>query len=76
MRDFSRRIEKVEKTVRSAEKKADERKAKLLEIQKQGNGDSPEALLLKLELEQVCKLTLLDVIEMAQIQHPEDSHRV
>lgn len=76
MRNFSRRVEKVEEKAQLMEEEGDERKAKLLEIQKQGNGDSPEALLLKLELEQGCKLTLLDVIAMAQIQHPEDSHRV
>ena len=71
-----RRIEKVEDKVQLKDKEANEKKAKLLEIQKLGNDDSLEALLLKLELEQGHKFSIVDVIAMAGIQQQEDSHRV
>ena len=76
MNRLLRRITKMEDKVQLLEKEANERKEKLLEIQKLGNDDSLEALLLKLELQQGCKLTLVDVLAMAGIQQPEDSHRV
>lgn len=76
MNRLLRRIEKVEDKVQLMEKEANERKAKLLEIQKLGNDDSLEALLLKLELEQGRKLALIDVIAMAGIRQSEDSCRV
>jgi hypothetical protein len=77
MRNFNRRIEKAEQKVQLREKEAKERKAKLLEIQKLGNDDSLQALLLKLELEQGCKLSIIDLIAMAQIQQQqEDSCRM
>ncbi len=73
MNRLLRRIEKVEDKVQSIEKEANERKAKLLEIQKLGNDDSLAALLLKLELQHGRKLTLFDVIAMAGLQRAEDS---
>lgn len=76
MNRLLRRIEKVEDKVQSLEKEANERKAKLLEIQKLGNDDSIEALMLKVELEQGRKLSIIDVLAMAGIQQPEDSHGV
>ncbi len=77
MNRLLRRIEKVEDKVQSLEKEANERKAKLLEIQKQGNDDSIEALMLKLELEHGRKMSIIDVIAMAGIQQSsEDSHGV
>jgi hypothetical protein len=77
MRDIGRRLEKVEKKVQLIEKEENERKAKLLEIQKLGNDDSLEALMLKLELQHGCKLSIIDVIAMAGIQQSsEDSHGV
>ena len=71
-----KRITKVEEKVQLIEKEANERKAKLLEIQKLGNDDSIEALMLKLELEHGCKLSVFDVIAMAGMQRPEDSQGV
>ena len=71
MNRLSRRIAKVEDKVQSLEKEANERKAKLLEIQKLGNDDSIEALMLKLELQHGRKLSILDVIAMAHIPQPE-----
>ena len=76
MKDICRRVEKVEKKVQSLEQEANERKAKLLEIQKLGNDDSLEALMLKVELQHGHKLSVFDVIAMAGIQRPEDSHGV
>ncbi len=73
MNRLLRRIEKVEDKVQLMEKEANERKAKLLEIQKLGNDDSIEALMLKLELQHGRKLSIVDVIAMAGIQQPEDS---
>jgi hypothetical protein len=71
-----RRIEKVEGKVKSMEKEANERKAKLLEIQKLGNDDSLEALMLKVELQHGRKLSLFDVIAMAGIQQSVDSQGI
>ena len=77
MNRLLKRIEKVEDKMQSIEREANERKAKLLEIQKLGNDDSLAALLLKLELQHGRKLTLFDVIAMAGIQQSsEDSHGV
>lgn len=76
MNRLLRRIEKVEDKVQLIETETSDRKAKLLEIQKLGNDDSIEALMLKLELQHGHKLSVLDVIAMAQIQQPEDSHGV
>ncbi len=76
MNRLLRRIEKVEVKMQSLEQEANERKAKLLEIQKQGNDDSIEALMLKLELQHGRKMSIIDVIAMAGIQRSEDSHGV
>ncbi len=76
MNRLLRRIEKVEDKVQLMEKEANERKAKLLEIQKLGNDDSLEALMLKVELQHGRKLSVFDVIAMAGIQQSEDSHGV
>ena len=76
MSNIKRRVEKVEDKVQSLEKGTSERKAKLLKIQKLGNDDSLEALMLKLELQHGRKLTLLDVIAITGIRQSEDSHRV
>jgi hypothetical protein len=64
----------VEDKVQSIEKEANERKTKLLEIQKLGNDDSLEALMLKVELQHGRQLSVFDVIAMAGIQQSsEDS---
>jgi len=76
MNRLLRRIEKVEQKVQLIEKEANERKAKLLEIEKLGNDDSLEALMLKVELQHGRKLSLFDIIAIAGIQQPEDSCRV
>ena len=73
MNRLLRRITKVEDKVQLLEKEANERKAKLLEIQKLGNDDSIEALMLKLELQHGRKLSITDVIAMVGIQRPEDN---
>ena len=73
MNRLLRRIEKVEQKVQLIEKEASERKAKLLEIQKLGNDDSIEALMLKLELQHGRKMSIIDVIAMAGIQQSEDN---
>ena len=73
MRDISRRIEKVEKKLQLNKKEANEKKAKLLEIEKLGNDDSIEALMLKVELQHGRKLSLFDILALAGIQQPEDS---
>ena len=71
MNRLLRRIEKVEDKVQSIENEVNERKAKLLEIQKLGNDDSIESLMLKLELQHGRRLSVFDVIAMAGIQRPE-----
>jgi hypothetical protein len=76
MNRLLRRIEKVEDKVQSLEKEENERKAKLLEIQKQGNDDSIEALMLKLELQHGRKMSIIDVIAMAGIRQSVDSQGV
>ena len=68
MYSLKRRIEKVEDKLQLKDKEANEKKAKLLEIQKLGNDDSLEALLLKLELEQGHKFSIVDVMAMIGIQ--------
>jgi len=68
MYSLKRRIEKVEDKLQLKDKEANEKKAKLLEIQKLGNDDSLEALLLKLELEQGHKFSIVDVMAMMGIQ--------
>ena len=75
MRDIRRRIEKAENKVQSIGKEVNERKAKLLEIQRLGKDDSLKALLLKLELEYGRKFTLADVVAMAAEKETEDSCR-
>jgi hypothetical protein len=76
MKKLLRRIEKVEDKVQLMEKEADEMKAKLSEIEKLGNDDSIEALMLKVELQHGRKLSVFDVLAMAGIQRQEDSDRV
>ena len=73
MNRLLRRIEKMEDKVQSVENEANERKAKLLEIEKLGNDDSIEALMLKLELQHGRKLSVFDVMAMAGMQRPENS---
>jgi hypothetical protein len=76
MNRLLRRIEKVEDKVQLMEKEANESEAKLLELQKQGQGDSLKALMLKVELQHGRKMSIIDVIAMAGIQRPEDSNGV
>ncbi len=76
MNRLLRRIEKVEDKMQLMEKEANERKAKLLEIQKLGNDDSIKALMLKLELQHGRKMSIIDVIAMAGIRQSEESRRV
>ena len=76
MSNIKRRIEKVEDKVQSMEKEANDRKAKLLEIQRLGKDDSLRALLLKLELEHGRTFSLVDVIAMAAVEQTKDSRRV
>ncbi len=73
MNRLLRRIAKVEQKVQLNEKEANQREAKLLEIQKLGNDDSIEALMLKLELQHGRRLSVFDVIAMAGIQRSKDS---
>ena len=76
MSNIKRRIEKMEGKVQSMEKEANDRQAKLLEIQKQGQGDSLAAKLLQLELEHGRTLSLVDVIAMVAVEQTKDSRRV
>ena len=65
MRNISRRVEKLEIKTQSMEKESNDRKAKLLELQKQAKDDSLRGLLLRLELEHGRPFTLADVVAMA-----------
>jgi hypothetical protein len=68
MNRLLRRIEKVEKNMQLIEEKANEKKARLLEIEKLGNDDSIEALMLKVELQHGSKLSIFDILALVGIQ--------
>jgi hypothetical protein len=73
---LKRRIEKVEEKVQLKEKEANERKAKLLEMQKHGKSDSLVAMLLQLELKHGRRFTLADVAAIDDVGQTKDSHRI
>ena len=63
---LKRRVEKAGEKVRSMEEEANDKKAKLLEIQKQGKNNSLKALPLQLELKHGRKFTFADLLAMLQ----------
>ena len=73
MYNMSKRLDKVEKKMQLIETEANERKAKLLEIQKLGKDDSLEALILELELQYGHELSLIDLMALTDIPQTNDS---
>ena len=65
---IKRRIEKLENKVQSIKAEADDRQAKLLEIERLEGQDSLRAALLRLELEYGCTFSLVDVVAMAAVE--------
>ncbi|HUW19239.1 MAG TPA: hypothetical protein VMW16_08055 [Sedimentisphaerales bacterium] len=61
MSNLKRRLEKVEDKVNSMEKETSERRARLLELERRGEGDSLTALMLRLEEQYGRRLTFSDL---------------
>lgn len=76
MSNIKRRIEKVEDKIQSMKEGADNREAKLLEIQRLKKDNPVKALLLQMELEYGRKCTFIDLALAAHGRLPKDSRRV
>jgi hypothetical protein len=67
MSNIKRRIEKIEDKLQSVEKESNDRKARLLEMQNRGEGNTMLSLLLQLEQKYKRRLTLVDLVVMAHM---------
>ena len=76
MSNMKRRIEKVEGKVQSIKKEAENREAKLLEIQHLGKDDPVRSLLLKMELKYGRKCTWVDLVMVAHGRQAKELRRV